>query len=906
LRASIVQFTIWIDMSTLRHRCLAALAFAALAIALATPTHTQYRFQPVAEHPDHAALGLALRQLATIGSLMMTTAHPDDENNALLARYKFQQGMRTTLVTATRGNGGQNEIGPEIFESLAVLRTEELLAAHRVDGAEQYFARAVDFGFSFSRDETFERWHRDKILEDYVYWIRKIRPDVIVGFVWDHNEGGGQHHQASSNISAEAFRAAADATKFPAQIAAGLKPWQASKFYYTGGFGGPDKVPAESLCRVDGNQFDPLIGRTYNELGSEARSMHMCQGMPQLYSMPGPQPRSYVLEDTVLTGARADQNKDLFAGVDTSLRSLARFGKGGSPALGLAIEALEGQVRNAQIAFDSKGVAGARAALPQVLTTVRALRTQLVNMHPDADARDEVDFRLEQKERQAEEAMRLAAGLRVDLLADDGLVVGGQSTRLALRAYVGAGDGVAVKAVEFTGFEGAGACAAAPIEGQRPYLCEATLTVPATAKLTTAYWKRLPDRDYYDFDPEAPFGLPFEPTPFTARVTLTIGGIDQVVTYPVNFRHEGNVFSGEKRQELLVVPGLAVKLGADVVAFPRGGQTRDLSVTVTNHGKVGGSAAVTLRLPSGWTAAPASENVTFAREDEARQVRFAITPPAGTKPGRYDVKAVATRDGQSFEKGYEAIEYPHIRRRHLVADAAGSLKVLDLEPVTGVTVGYIMGVGDQVPPALAQLGAAVELLTPEQLASADLSRYTVVMTGVRAYERRSDLRAYNQRLLDYAAKGGTVIVQYNKFEFNEAQYGPYPGMVGRASATAGPFGRFTADRVTDETAPVTVLVPAHPVFNTPNRIGAAEWNGWVQERGLYFFGTAAADKRYVDLIEMTDPFPNNPGPKRGALVEASVGKGRWVYLGLNLWRQLPAGTDGAYALMANLLSLGKR
>ncbi len=282
--------------------------------------------------------------------------------------------------------------------------------------------------------------------------------------------------------------------------------------------------------------------------------MHMCQGMPQLTSLPGPQPRAYVLEDTVLPGTKADQNKDLFAGIDTGLRSLARYGRGGSPALGLAIESLEGQVRNAQIAFESKGIAGARAALPQVLTTIRALRAQLVNMHPDANARFEVDFRLAQKERQAEEALRIASGLRVDLLADDGLVVGGQSTKVTLRAFAGAGEGVSVKAVEFTGFEAPGTCAAAAIEGLRPFACEATLAIPARAKLTTAYWKRLPDRDYYDFDPEAPFGLPFEPTPFTARVTLTIGGLDQVVTYPVHFRHEGNVFSGEKRQELLVVP----------------------------------------------------------------------------------------------------------------------------------------------------------------------------------------------------------------------------------------------------------------------------------------------------------------------------------------------------------------
>ncbi len=882
-------------------------ACAALLLALAVPAHAQYRLQPVGERPDHAALGLALRQLGTVGSLMMTTAHPDDENNALLARYKFQHGVRTTLVTATRGNGGQNEIGPEIFESLAVLRTEELLAAHRVDGAEQYFARAVDFGFSFSQEETFERWHRETILEDYVYWIRKIRPDVIIGFVWDHTQGGGQHHQASSHITAEAFRAAGDATRFPAQIAAGLRPWQASKFYYTGGFGpAVDKVDPASVCRVDGNQFDPLLGRTYNELGSEARSLHMCQGMPQLYSLPGPQPRAYVLQDTSLPTPKAEQNADIFAGIDTGLRSLARYGRGGSPALGLAIEALDGQVRNAQLAFETKGVAAARSALPQVLTTIRALRSLLVNMQPDAAARDEVDFRLEQKERQAEHALRLAAGLRVDLLADDGLVVGGQKTKVVLRAFAGAGEGVSVNAVDFTGFDAPGTCPASPIDGVKPYACEATLGVPAAAKLTTAYWKRQPDRDYYDFDPEAPFGLPFEPTPFAAKVTLTIGGLDQVVTYPVHFRHQGTVFSGEKRDELLVVPGLAVTLGADVVAFPGGGVSRDIAVVVTNHHKTGATADVTLQLPAGWTSSPAAASIAFAREDEARQVHFAITPPAGTTPGRYDVRAVATREGRAYDKGYQTIEYPHIHRRHLVADATGTLKVLDLQPVTGVTVGYIMGVGDQVPPALTQLGAAVELLSPEALASADLSKYTVVMTGVRAYERRGDLRAYNQRVIDYAAKGGTVIVQYNKFEFNEAQYGPYPGMVGRPSANPGPFGRFSADRVTDQRAPVTVLVPSHPIFTTPNKIGDAAWEGWVQERGLYFFGTEAADKRYVDLVEMADSYPNNPGPKRGALVEARVGQGRWIYVGLNLWRQLPAGTDGAYALMANLLSLGKR
>lgn len=880
-----------------RARSLAAcaLACAALVLAHTTGSDAQYRVQPVAERPSHDALGLALRRLANVGTLMMTTAHPDDENTALLAMYRHRDGMRTALVTATRGNGGQNEIGPELFEALAVLRTEELLAAHRLDGAEQYFTRAVDFGYSFSRDETFERWNRDLILEDHVRWIRTIRPDVIVGFIWDHTRGGGQHHQASSDITAEAFRAAADPTKYPGQIADGLRPWQAAKFYYTAPFFGgmPVEAAPEQICTVDGNHFDPMLGRTYNEIGSEARSMHKCQGMSQLYSLPGPQPRGYVLQDTVLTAPPAELNKDMMAGIETRIRSLARFGKGGSPALPLALEALEGQVRNAQFTFETKGRAATVPILGQVLATVRALRQQLPNMQPDAGARYEIDHRLAHKERDAEEALRIATGLRFDVLADDGLVVGGQGIEVSLHAYAGAGDGVVVKQVALEGFEGTSACEGATIALPKPYTCEVALSVPAQARLTTAYWKRLPDRDYYDFDPAAPFGLPFEPTPFRAKVTLTIAGQDQVVDLPVQFRNEGNVFSGEKRHELLVVPAVAVQLGSNVVAFPGTAQARELRVVVTNHARGATKAAVSLDLPPGWISEPASAPVTFAREDEALTVRFQVTPAPGTRAGRYDVRAVAVDGAHRYDKGYEAIEYPHIQRRHLVADAAGSLQVLDVQPVTDVTVGYIMGVGDLVPPALVQLGAVVDLLTPDQVAYGDLSKYDVVMTGVRAYERRADLRAYNQRLLDYAAAGGTVIVQYNKFEFNQAQHGPFPGQV-------------SSNRVTDERSPVKVLVPDHPVFTTPNRVTDAAWADWVQERGLYFFNSEKADERYVDLLEMGDPFPNNPGAKRGALVEARVGQGRWLYVGLNLWRQLPAGTPGAYTLMANLLSLDKR
>jgi hypothetical protein len=248
-------------------------------------------------------------------------------------------------------------------------------------------------------------------------------------------------------------------------------------------------------------------------------------------------------------------------------------------------------------------------------------------------------------------------------------------------------------------------------------------------------------------------------------------------------------------------------------------------------------------------------------------------------------------DGPSSDLGYQVIEYPHIHRQHYVEAAATRVKVIDVSIAPNLLVGYVMGVGDHVPQAIAQLGARVELIDPDTLAFGDLSRYNVIVTGVRAYERRPDLRANNRRLLQYAEHGGTVLVQYNKFEFNDAQSGPYPAKV-------------SSNRVTDENAPIEVLVPDHPVFNRPNRIGPDAWANWVQERGLYFLGER--DSRYVDLVRTQDPFPLNAGPKTGALVEARVGTGRWIYIGLGLWRQLPAGTDGAYRLMANLLSLGER
>jgi len=302
--------------------------------------------------------------------------------------------------------------------------------------------------------------------------------------------------------------------------------------------------------------------------------------------------------------------------------------------------------------------------------------------------------------------------------------------------------------------------------------------------------------------------------------------------------------------------------------------------------------AVRLDLPPGWTAAPTSQVIRFERTDESRTVRFDVKPASNASNGEFHVRAVVTANGQTFDRGYEVIEYPHIRRYHIYENADATLKVIDVRTPANLTIGYVMGVGDQVPPAIEQLGAKVEMISPDDLAWGKLSRFDAIVTGVRAYERRDDLRANNSRLLEYVFSGGTLIVQYNKFEFNDAQFGPYPA-------------RVSSNRITNEHAAPQVKAPGSPLLTRPNEINETAWQNWVQERGLYFLAPDK-DSRYHDVVEFDDNFTYNKGPKTGALVETSYGKGRWVYVGLGLWRQLPSGTDGAYQLLANLISLGQQ
>jgi LmbE family N-acetylglucosaminyl deacetylase len=891
----------------------------------------QYRVPPLADLTGAPGLSLALRRLGSAGTVMLTTAHPDDENNGMLALYARHVGARVALVTATRGDGGQNEIGPELFDALGILRTEELLAAHRFDGAEQYFTRAVDFGYSFSQEETFEKWGRQEILGDFVRHIRAIRPDVIATLGIE-GTGGGQHHQASAVLSAEAFRAAADPSRFPEHIREGLKPWQAKKLYRpVGGFGGrggrgafagpgergappaagqrqnrPAATTDMKVATLDTTIYEPLVGCTIGEVGAVASGMHMCQGRAPMVPPPTPTSARYRIADTVVPGARDKDETSLFDGIDVSVAGLARYaGERPAEALTSALSAITARVSAAERALDSSGTAATIPDLLAGLNAVRTLRSQLESLGLSDEAKYEIDFRLQPKEEQFQQAIVLAHALRIDALANDGLLVGVQPVSVSVVVGNRGAADISVRSVTLAGFDGQASCPPGDPTPASPYTCMAEMRTPRDARLTDVYWERPEDAGRATFESDAPFGLPFRPTPFRARVEMEIAGTRIIDELPVQFRYEGAGLRGEKRMELNVVPAFAVSVSPRIVVVPlkpssngtaatqaKGPVERELRVTVVNGTKGAASATVRLKTPAGWRVTPGSAQLTFVREDEAATTRFAVAPPAQVKAGEAQVTAevLSSSNEPEFNVGYQVIEYPHIQRRHKLVPATARVKVIDVAIAPSLSVGYVMGVGDQVPPALQQLGARVSFIDSDELAWGDLSKYDAIVTGVRAYERRDDLRANNHRLLKYVENGGILIVQYNKMEFNQAKYGPYKALVSN-------------DRITDEHAPVKVLVPDHPVFNYPNRIDDGAWKGWVQERGLYFLGER--DAKYVDLVQMEDPFEYNKGVKTGALVEARYGKGRWLYVGLGLWRQLPSGTDGAYRLFANLISLGK-
>ena len=680
-------------MSMRRSRAFRVPALAIFILLLSVSLPAQLRVRPVGELPGDASLKLALRQLKTVGSFMETTAHPDDEDNALLAMMSHGRGMRTALVTATRGDGGQNEIGPEIFQALGVLRTEELLAVHRFDGAEQYFTRAIDFGFSFSIDESIEKWGHDEILGDFVRHIRAIRPDVIAGFLCG-GAGGGQHHQASARLTIEAFRAAADPARYPDQIRDGLRPWQAKRVFCTEGFcrAGPDcagadpRPAARELVGVRSGAR-PHVQRARHRRRAACTSARARRSCCRCRAR---QSRASIACGTAPSASRGSRRSDMFEGIDTSLPGLAAFAGEQPPA------ALTAALRPSRASV-ADGVAGTRCARgprprrrpsSSGLAAVRALRAKLAvawGCPTPRATRSTSGWR--QRRRSSRQALVL--DLRHARRGARGRRRGGagQPMKLSLvarRTTDPATSRVKSVAVRRLRRRSSPACDGRRSEWPARCTCAAELQRRRTAPVSTPYWTPRKDAARYDFEPDVPFGVPFRPSPFRATCALSIGGADVSVERTVEYRYS-DLFAGEKRMELQVVPAVRRPRLARHRCVPtpaRRGErhrrgrapavhVRTVEVTVSNNKGAGRRHGVAARAATAGAPLPPSAPVKFAREDEDTTVQFSVTPAGRGQAGRLRRRRARSPAGHErvLDTGYEVVEYPHIHRRHVVEPA---------------------------------------------------------------------------------------------------------------------------------------------------------------------------------------------------------------------------------------------
>lgn len=810
------------------------------------------------------AIRFALDKLGVLGSVLMIGAHPDDENTAVITYLARGRKIRTGYLSLTRGEGGQNLLGNEQSEYLGALRTQELLAARRLDGASQYFTRAIDFGFTKTASETLAKWGHDRILSDIVWVIRQQQPDVIVlCFTGTAADGHGQH-QVSAILGREAFDAAADPAKFPEQLK-WVKPWQAKRVMRARfNFPGAPAAAGQAAVNLPVGDYDPVLGKSYREIAVSSRSQHKSQAMVSTMQF-GEQANGM----DVVGGAPA--KSDLMDDVDTSWSRVpggARVGE---------------LTARAQREFDD---------LHPEKTVSALLEARAIALGLAKGGEQWAQWKLDE----IDHAIALCAGVRAEAQANTFAYVPGATADLRITTINRSHLPLALSGIHVSGWgETDAEVKDRPLAYNHEETVNLKVTVPKDRPYSQPFWLRdSPNGDTYNIQDQTLIGRADTVPEVTVRFDFTVDGRPFSITEPLHYRY-ADPSRDEFVRPVVVEPPVSVILPSQnfVIAI---GSVREISVLVRAMA-ANQKGDLIFAAPQGWKAEPASAAFDLKEAGATQEVKFRLTPPATAGTGDFKVMA-RIQGGAEVASAVNVIDYGHIPAQTIFAASGGKMAAVQMK-VLARRVGYVMGSEDKMPEAIRQLGPQVELLDEKMLSTGDLSVYDAIVTGLRAYAVRADLRAAQKRLLEYVGNGGTLVVQYNRLDdrrinpsVTEAfdHMGPYPFVLSQGNSK----------RVTEEDAPVKILDPQSSIVRSPNLITAADFDGWIQERGVYFADTW--DAKYQTPFETHDA-----GDKelRGSLLYARYGKGAYIYTSFSWFREMPAGVPGAFRIFANLISAGK-
>ncbi|MBA3663208.1 MAG: PIG-L family deacetylase [Bacteroidetes bacterium] len=794
---------------------------------------------------------LGLQKLNTVGSVLYIAAHPDDENTRLLAYLAREKKLRTAYLSITRGDGGQNLVGKEQGDALGLIRTQELLAARRIDGAEQFFTRANDFGFSKNPEETFSIWNKDSILCDVVWAIRKFKPDVIICRFPTTGEGGHGHHTASAILALEAYDAAADPLRFPEQLKY-VEVWQAKRiFWNTFNFGGTNTTAPNQL-KVDVGVYNPVLGKGYGEIASESRSMHKSQGFGSARGR-----GSSIEYFKLLKGDSA--KTDLFQGIDQSWKRLKQASK------------IEKLIKD--------GIAKFNPLEPSI--TVPSL-VEIYNQLSALDGQNkEVMYWKGQKQKECVDLLLACSGLWMEAYAADYTCVPGNSISLSVQVIKRNKGEAKLNKINYIGISDTSTFLV--LKTNELYNFKRIQKLKTETPYSNPYWlNEKHGSNRFVVNDKTLIGKPENDPALKVMFDVEIGGLLLQVERGVVYKYTDPV-KGELYRPLEILPLATITIPEKNYVFTDSTPRIIQFVIKSNASNVKGN--LELIVPQGWFLEIKNPAFSIAEKGGEAIVDVMIYPKSDFNNGR--LIALARIDGVAYTSSVKRIEYDHIPPQFILSPAETNLTKFDIKKA-GNAIGYIPGAGDDVTACLKQIGYNVTVLTDDILTNGDISKYSAIITGVRAYNTNDRLQVHYNKLMDYVNKGGNLIVQYNtnnRIGPVLAKIGPYPFTISR-------------DRVTDENAEVKILKPEHTVFNFPNKIGKNDFEAWVQERGIYF--ATEPDKNYEMLLSM-----NDPGEKasEGSLIVAKYGKGNFVYTGLAFFRELPAGVPGAYRLMVNLISL---